>query len=379
MKSKSHSQLDFASILFDGNVEIFSKLNALVSLAADLNIFPIRLKNCYTEKSPLSALLLELCILYELRIKEIGYEKIMELINQKKLTGHFSIFEGDDKNKERSLSTYLIMLEAQRLYPSVDLYASMHFKNSRVHQQLEFIPLQKDELVEVDERFGLRNQGIFFNEDFLIYYHPFLRRYYTSNFVGLPKFLMKFALEPQFKLQIAIDPLRITATKYYQEIVEEDYWYGPKFSLEKLNSETFRGLAVYTRDPDAFENSVWPVERTEFLISDDKQGNKVIEIEEVSPLGPRNYSEHYHVHKYAHLIWSPQKNHFFHFDVSAKIYGHELHAKRLNSNWKLDHEEKCRKIKLFRIDGPLEPTLVTEVVSEFFRYNEMIVEFFSGK
>jgi len=63
-----------------------------------------------------------------------------------------------------------------------------------------------------------------------------------------------------------------------------------------------------------------------------------------------------------------------HFDGAVKIYPHE-YTKRFESQ--LPNEYKAPiKIKLFRIDNDINITKWVDLISHFFKGNEMILEYF---
>jgi hypothetical protein len=249
---------------------------------------------------------------------------------------------------------------------------------SKVGQMLKTLKFDKYNLVNVDERFQLENHGIIYEGKHLIYYHPFLRRYFTSNFVDMPAILNSLWKGGKASLKLAIDPLHMTQPQHLKNIFEFDHWFGPKFSVEKLNDPQVVGSTVHWRNPESLHNLTWKIERTVFTLKNYSDHEKELEIEEINPVDSKAVFDKYALQKYAHAIWDSSLGAFRHLDCAVLAYEKEEHVKRLTYDHKAKGVSKpqAKRIKLFRLDGEISLEEAQGVLVYFFRYNELIGEYF---
>lgn len=357
------------------------RISDIAKSLADINEFPINLPRFESEDGIIGTGLRSLICDYTEKIEKIGCSKFLEYlkIEEPKL---FPYANRDSENRIRQIVNYVIIAEVDLEFPSVDKYIGINPSDERVFKELSSLELDKYNLVTIDDRFKLENHGVIFDGKHLIYYHPFLRRFYNSNFVKTPIFLREAAKKNNLELKIAIDPLRITLPENLKNIFERDHWWGPKFSRANLNKASFEGLSIYKRLKNELLEP-WPLERTEFFISNRKDGLKEIQIEEIVPHSNNKHSDLFYLQKYAHLLWDKDKDAFIHFDVAIKVYNYNEHRKRICQEWKSknpnDEALVSEKIKLFRLDGKIDIESTMNLLGDFFRYNELISEFFDGK
>jgi hypothetical protein len=316
----------------------------------------------------------ELVIKYEKEIKKLGIEVFLYKTEQNKEFKTLLFLE-KEKNVE-GMAFRAVIYDLHDII-NVDYYIDIEPKNEKVYKIVKHLDIDDEGLVLINSDYVLKNHGIIFS-NYLIYYHPFLRRYYGSNFTNITYSLGEIALNKEINLKIAIDPIRISTPNNYNEVMELDYWYGPKFSKNKLNDINFKGITVHGRTTTKEFINSWPLDRTEFYVANKKDGCKEIQIEEIHSKDAM-YSKKYRIHKYAHFIWNKEKNCFEHFDCAVKIYSIKEYLKRASYKWKpknINNEAKAKKIKLFRLDGLINFEVARGILSDFFIYNENIGEFF---
>lgn len=354
---------------------------------ADLNSYPLYLPRYFGEEdkskthSKLAKNLRATIKLYESGINNIGFDKFLNYIQR----NFHKVYFFAERNNSITLDNLVIQVvikEVSELFLSIDDYILIKPLKEKVFCKIKNLKLDKYNLVAIDKKFHLEKDGIIYDRKFLIYYHPFLRRFYTSNFTELTFLLKEISSNKKgIQLSLAIDPKRLSSPKNIRRIFEFDYWRGPKFSNKELNKNDYYGVVIYKRLSSPYALDVWPIDRTEFFIKNTKEGLKEIEIEEINPV--MRYSKRYVLQKYAHLIWSKQRGYFSHLDVAVKVYSRKEHLKRAAYEWKpkKDKEEAkiLEKIKLFRIDGEISIHLTMQILGDFYRYNELIKEFFSGQ
>jgi hypothetical protein len=132
------------------------------------------------------------------------------------------------------------------------------------------------------------------------------------------------------------------------------------------------GLTIVKRVKPSIFDLTNELDRTEFYWSY-KDGIKTFEVEEVSSegytFGP------YYLNRYAHSERDTERKSLRHFDGAAKVYLQDSYASRLASQ--MPTEFKChKKTKLFRIDGDIDLEEWIELLSHFYKANEMIIEYF---
>lgn len=321
-----------------------------------------------------------LCIsnVYTEMIEEHGLEKV--LYNLERANRHVHWMVGHLKNDLESIVGEIILTDLYAFMPKIDDYVE-NDGQGEVYEATKELSRDKEGMITIDDRFRLENHGIIFNE-ILIYYHQFLRRYFTSNFVDTPA-LIKLAYKAGIKTRIQLDPLRITTPNQLENIIEEDYWFGKKFDVVKLNDENYVGVTVHGRGEDAREDLdlTYKIDRTVFYIKNYKNGKKEIQIEEIIPLdGNVGVTQKYALHRFAHMIWNKEKELFEHLDCSVLIYSKQDHTTRISYDWKPPRgvDIKAKRLKLLRLDGDIGLELMKDVVNQFFRYNEMVDEYFTG-
>lgn len=79
---------------------------------------------------------------------------------------------------------------------------------------------------------------------------------------------------------------------------------------------------------------------------------------------------------YAHSERDTQKRVLRHLDGAVKVYLPDNYSDRFNSNIPTETKSHA-KIKLFRVDGNIVLDDWIELISFFFKSNEMIVEYFN--
>jgi hypothetical protein len=128
---------------------------------------------------------------------------------------------------------------------------------------------------------------------------------------------------------------------------------------------------VFRSRPSIFDRTN-KLDRTEFLWQY-KEGIKTLHIEELSSLDHMFAS--YYLNRYVHCERDILHKYTRHFDGAVKVYTGDAYQKRLDSH--MPRAKKClRKIKLFRIDGHIYDEQWIDLISSFYRDNEMLIEFF---
>jgi hypothetical protein len=287
-----------------------------------------------------------------------------------------------DLNK---VAVHLCVGLVQQRVPSLD----DHVKNLSNHSLCEQlgININDDFLTDLsDKRLQIMNHGIIFDKTTLIYPHQFLRRYYSSNFVGMPSLLNK-ALQAGASVHLRIDPLRKTRSEYYRNILELDYWYGPRFSRNLLKDQhrSERTLHFSRGIHCSNYDARFTIFRTKMM----GRGVREFMIEEYCPLELPGFSgskspgvgDNFYIQKFAHICYDQKHECFVHLDGAVRVFDKKQYSsyfKEIEEGRDIDEKAGIRH-KIFLVEGKFEEDLAQEILTEWFRYNPHIQEYFSGE
>lgn len=276
------------------------------------------------------------------------------------------------------LCIYLIQKKATSIDRHIDL-----LDNNSLSKELNILT---DDNLLIDlsnKQLKLENHGIFVRGNTLVYPHQFLRRFYSANFVGMPRLLSK-AFNMGLSVKLRIDPVRQTISDNYREIVEFDLWHGPKFSKQLLMNKHLssrtqhisRGYYCFSYDPK------FTTFRTKMMDKDLRE----FSIEEYCPLNlpfggvSPGVGDKYCIQKFAHFTFDQNLGYITHLDGAVRVFEVEKYAKYFELiESGLDVEEKIgSRHKMFLVEGRIDDELAQEMLTEWFRYNPHIQEYFSG-
>jgi hypothetical protein len=358
-----------------------SMLKDLKRLSFHYNIAPIFLPQYYYENNhPISKILQEivneaynyLAILSDAEIEAIKHklpQGLLCFINK---------YQNDARSEYlRRFALYYVVAKINRLYFTYKDVISCDHSDSevlKVYPELEN-KLDKDGLLHIDDIFILHDGGIEYKEH-MLHYHQFLRRGYSSNpnfnFTGsLLEYYAKTKLVNKF--HIAIDHRRIMPKNYYSKIIEYDAWFGPSFNPKTIDDPNSIGLTTMKRNKNSLFELENQLDRTEFFWSY-KDRIKTFEIEEVSDMA--YVFENYNINKYIHSERDIDRKIFRHLDGAVKVYISDTYEDRFKS-FTPKEPKAHKKIKLWRIDGEIELRQLVNLISFFYKGNEMIIEYFN--
>ncbi len=267
-------------------------------------------------------------------------------------------------------------------------------KTHRIENEFN-LTVNDDGMIRLTGDQEIRKHGIVLGES-LIFPHAFLRRYGSSNFVDINVLLSRFVNSGK-EVFVRLDPFKQGEKSEYQEILERDVYYGPKFSEDILTCENnFKPTLHYTE----FENPAnrvqlltYPVKYTIFRPSwlDVKKQIVQYYIEElVVPMEKYKYQSErlppfsgnkYVAQKFVHLTFDRRNNYFEHIDGSVRIFKREEYFKVFSilestGNIYPQHIEGVNRYKLFKVKGELKREEISLVLKEFLMYNPQIKEYF---
>ena len=357
------------------------KLKDLVKKCKHYNIFAIFLPNYYGERDhPVSKLLTQLvkeCVEY---LSAMSEEEINSLIASLPPSVRMMIDQsgtyGENVSTQR-VAIYYLVAEVNRKYKQIVRAWERDLNESEVLKTYPELGERLDDegLMQIDDGLELLEGGILYR-DHVLHYHQFLRRGFTSNmnFDFTSRFIMYYQKTmKKNSFRIAIDHRRIMPKEFYERIIEFDKWFGPTFDATKIDDPNAVGLTVLKRNKNSLFELTNNLDRTEFFWSF-RDGVKTLQIEEVSDIDYK--FDGYNINRYVHSERETRQQIFRHLDGAAKVYLENNYEGRFAS--KIPNEAKCHaKPKLFRIDGSIGIRDWIELISFFYKSNEMIIEYFN--
>jgi hypothetical protein len=358
-----------------------NKIVALSKKAKHYNIFPIFLPRYFpgTQQHPISQLLGEL-VEDALAFLLIATNKEVEALLDSFPAGIKMLVEHTTGLKEerlRRIALYYIVVMVERIYFS---FKEVINENTNSSSVLEIYPelknsFDKDGLLNINDDFILHDGGIEYKKH-ILHYHQLLRRGFTSNpnFDFTALFLQYYQkTKPGNSFRVAIDHHRIMTKEFYSQIMEFDTWFGPSFNKAKIDDPNETGLTVVKRNKNSLFELTNRLDRTEFFWFY-RDGIKTFEVEEISD---QDYCfDNYNFNRYIHSERDIGNKITRHIDGAVKVYLKDTYADRKNSY--IPKEMKCyKKIKLWRIDGDIDFDSWINLISFFYKGNEMIIEYFN--
>lgn len=221
--------------------------------------------------------------------------------------------------------------------------------------------------------------GVFEYKGLAIFAHRFFRRSLSQfNNLNTP-FLEKIQSlisRDGLDLKIAIDPHALGLIESYKQPIELDYWWGPKFDNNLNDIPT--GVSVYKSNE--IEGAFSGVSQTEFWWhnQDDIQS---LECEEVREMPSYGFSvergEELYGCRYVHSMINNEGN-AYHLDGAVRVYSEEQYINRLDVDI-AKAGKNTEYYKLWRIDGSIDISLWKSLISDFYKDNHLIGEYFLGE
>lgn len=288
-----------------------------------------------------------------------------------------------DPQSVQIMASFVLIAAARQSYYDVGRYIKNNYREEsevlRIYPELAqyeeegLIPLGTPGFVPAGTGGGI------YYKDHLLYYHQFLRRFYTAN-PNMPFLNALFEYHKAHRDQrvaVAIDHLRLVPKEYFRQMLERARSFGPPLAVQSINDPNAVG---YTEFTELRLKSLFGLERTEFYWSH-RDDLKTFEVEEVYSLDHLpDTSEELILTRYVHSIRDIKAHAFIHLDGAVKIYHRNQYAQRTNT--RMPHELKAwKKIKVFRVDANAEIGQVisndewSRLIGLFYQENTMVAEY----
>jgi len=216
--------------------------------------------------------------------------------------------------------------------------------------------------------------GVFEKDGLLLFAHPFFRRSLSRlNTINEPFFKVLQPLTPSdLSVRIALDENMIGLSSTFQQPIELEYWWGPKFNEDLISIPD----GVTHHVADEIEQLFHGISATEFWWYS-RKGEKIFECEELRDVPSCGVSSNDFGCRYVHCILNSSKDGSAHLDGAIRLYEEESMAARLDTNIR-NVGRHSKYIKLWRIEGHLKVSAWKEIITHYFRDNHLIGEYFGA-
>lgn len=206
-------------------------------------------------------------------------------------------------------------------------------------------------------------------------YHQFLRRDFGARVNDALIGELMRARAAGATVHVAIDERRLMARGDYRRYLERDYWNGPPVTEESLDDPDRRGVEILQHGwPAGKERLPWSVEEHLSIRTYLSDATRTIEIEEITSPTMLRESE-FQLVRYLHAERDIERHRFTHTDGAVRFYDRGAYEARHEVRWPTGPENgPDGRRKVFRLDGEISTTDWVEIVAQWFRGSELLLE-----
>lgn len=206
-------------------------------------------------------------------------------------------------------------------------------------------------------------------------YHQFLRRSFGARVNDALIGELLRAGAAGVTVRFAFDERRLMARGDYRRYLERDYWNGPPLSEEGLDDPDRRGVEILQHGwPAGKERLPWSVEEHLSLRTYLRDTTRTIEIEEITSPTLLRESK-FQLVRYLHAERDIERHRFTHSDGAVRFYDRGAYESRREVRWPTGPENGPEgRRKVFRLDGEISTTDWVEIVAQWFRGSELLLE-----
>ncbi len=185
--------------------------------------------------------------------------------------------------------------------------------------------------------------------------------------------LNRLAKKSELDVRIALDEHLVGLPETLTQDLELEYWWGPKFS-EELGAIDL-GVTRH-EECDEIQRFYRCIASTEFWWY--KQDNRLVfECEELRDRPTWGVGADSYGCRFAHAMADESKSRIQHADGAVRMYDEEAMVKRLNEDISKSGRQ-TKYTKLWRVDGPLEVSAWKGLLTQFYRDDLLIGEYFGA-
>ena len=260
----------------------------------------------------------------------------------------------------------------ERVFPKLKEYITDGLLDLRMIQ-----PVYKHESEDGKNRILV--PGVYRYGGFLLFAHPYFRRSFSLSNSMNAGFLEAFEClrdDTSLKLRIAIDMDMIGLIGSESSVGEYQYWWGPHFS-DSL-TEIPHGVTIHKNEKhdSMFSNIV----STQFFWYE-QDGKSTFECEEIIDKDNETINGRpYYGCRYVHSMVDMDTKKPCHLDGAVRLYDEEQILERFDENNDISKSGKHTIYrKIWRIDNEIEVHVWKELITQYFRDNQLIGEYFGGE
>ncbi len=218
--------------------------------------------------------------------------------------------------------------------------------------------------------------GAFEIDGLLLFAHPFFRRslsrYNSLNTPFLARF-QEIARSQELDARIGLDPDMVGLASTYNEYIELEYWWGPKFT-DELSDIDF-GVTKHVAGED--QKTFHGISATEFWWHNQNE-IRTFECEEIRDIPSFGVGKDSFGCRYVHSMLDKTKCIPNHMDGAIRLYDESRMIERIESDISKSGKNS-NYYKLWRIDGELKISVWKELLNDYFRDNRQVGEYLGGE
>jgi hypothetical protein len=178
-----------------------------------------------------------------------------------------------------------------------------------------------------------------------------------------------------YDVRVAIDPNRVLPAGHVQEATLKDYWWGIRLTRENLDDVNETGHTRHERRADAHDElGVYALLATDFSWHRDRD-IKVLNVEETVPRDAVGPFPGPVANRYLHSLRDTVARRFVHVDGAMKSYDRAHYLAEI-SRPTADKGTVVHYRKMWRVEGAVDDAIWGRLVGNFFRGNELVLEYF---
>lgn len=323
-------------------------------------------------------------IIENILIKDDNLGKLLKTTDKEQWLDLSCWARGNDDIYGHTIDICFMLL--QKFKPTID----DHVKNLNNRKLVDELNLTTDRYYLTslsDPRISIGHHSITLDGDTTIFPHQFLRRYYSANFVGMPSMFAYAQEKLGLNVSVRIDPIRKTESKNFtlEGLMEADFWGGQPFNDKLLNDKRTNGKARHGSSGyfDYYYHPTFTVFRTKMM--DSGTAEREFTIEEYCTFEAPNgepapgWGADFYIQKFGHLVFDQTKQCFTHVDGAVRVFKADDYLDYYEQALSSDVPEQIGvRHKMFLVEGNFGTDFAQEILSEWFRYNPHITEYFSG-
>ncbi len=232
----------------------------------------------------------------------------------------------------------------------------------------------KDGLVSIGELMPV-GPGVFRVGEFAVFAHRSFRRSSSRlNTLNTPFLRRLYNLRgDQSNAKIALDSDMLGLASTYNETVELEYWWGPKFNDDLASIPT--GVTRHeARQEDLMFHGI---SRTEFWWQF-REKQHIFEAEELRDIPSTSDSTSRYECRYVHSMVHESTKQVTHLDGAVRSYSEERMVERLDTDIK-HFGRNSEYTKLWRVDGVIDIQTWKRLLSDYFKDNRLVGEYLGAE